>query len=625
MAYYSKTWNGIKIFLIGIIVLFISIAGWVGWFSVSFGKSAKEVQSSIHALQQAQSSDLAVFEAHISGIKTNVASMRRDLSYLQMLSYVPFVGGEYHEADAALYSAEIIIEAGEALLSVFRTAGIDTKHVMIAMQDDKVAEAVVEAFQEQRKHMTELAARAEQHINEQQERQGSMISDTEVVYKRIHHLTESVVPLLYVAAWFDTEHLHMLGFSKPRRYLVVFQNAHELRTGGGLISMFGILDIENGDIVNLDVAHVSSLRPEGRLEDYPPAPDPLKRFVADYLYFHNANWDADPGVWTENVFRLWHQGQPDKPVDGVIVAGTPLLEDIVDVVGPVYLENVPVPLTGENVVEETDWVSIDAHEQEDSRGSERVVLQYLVNELRKKLDHASLDQLFSLVNVTANRNTARDFFVYLPEERASEYLGVLSSRAMLPDTSGDELHILGTNLGSAKGDLYMRRSVHVLVDASLPSSAFAKTDITFDYRLAKPDARTWPYNAHIRLLVPYGAGIPVFSNTQGEASAEIESGRASYGSYLFINFGEVQTVTATYDLAPKVQEQLERGKYSLMLRKQGGLEPEYTVSIRLPKGWEDINTDVTRGRVEVEYDDGQLIAHWEGTLTRDVKIVLEKR
>jgi hypothetical protein len=129
----------------------------------------------------------------------------------------------------------------------------------------------------------------------------------------------------------------LLGFDRPRTYLVLIQNDDELRPTGGFISAAARVTLDRGEIVALDV------RDSYNVDDYlhKPygwAPDPLLEFMGSQIWlFRDANWSPDFPTSARKAAELYTYGL-GVPVDGVIGLNQQTVKAVIGPLGPLEVE-----------------------------------------------------------------------------------------------------------------------------------------------------------------------------------------------------------------------------------------------------------------------------------------------
>ncbi len=127
----------------------------------------------------------------------------------------------------------------------------------------------------------------------------------------------------------------VLGLSKDKRYLLVFQNNAELRASGGFLGSYALVDLREGQIRNLEVPGGGSYDTEAGMSVLVKAPEPLW-LVNPLWHFWDANWWPDWPTTAENL--MWFYEKSNGPtVDGVISITPTVVERLLEVTGPIDL------------------------------------------------------------------------------------------------------------------------------------------------------------------------------------------------------------------------------------------------------------------------------------------------
>jgi len=125
----------------------------------------------------------------------------------------------------------------------------------------------------------------------------------------------------------------VFGAEDFKRYLLVFQNNHEVRPTGGFMGSYAILDIQKGKITNVEVPPGGTYDLQGQLGVYVKPPLPLQ-LVASRWEFQDANWFPDFAASAQKMEWFYEHGRKTS-VDGVIAINASVLERFLRVIGPV--------------------------------------------------------------------------------------------------------------------------------------------------------------------------------------------------------------------------------------------------------------------------------------------------
>jgi hypothetical protein len=100
----------------------------------------------------------------------------------------------------------------------------------------------------------------------------------------------------------------VLGFDAPQTYLILMQNADELRPSGGYITTAGHVVIDRGNVI--DFLMQDSYAVDNLSEAYPYPPAPLREYMkADYWVLRDASWSPDFPEAARTALTLYELGQ----------------------------------------------------------------------------------------------------------------------------------------------------------------------------------------------------------------------------------------------------------------------------------------------------------------------------
>lgn len=144
-------------------------------------------------------------------------------------------------------------------------------------------------------------------------------------------------PLLRTYASLDNTLPDILGWSSPKRYLILTQDPAELRPTGGFIGSYGILTFSKGRITQRAFQDIALL--DLPLDDPFVTPPPaLVRYLLGTTFpwqLADANWSPDFPTSAQDAIKLYLNEKGPGPVDGVLAISTYTIDEILSVTGPV--------------------------------------------------------------------------------------------------------------------------------------------------------------------------------------------------------------------------------------------------------------------------------------------------
>jgi hypothetical protein len=406
----------------------------------------------------------------------------------------------------------------------------------------------------------------------------------------------------------------LLGATSPQTYLILTQNADELRPSGGYINAAGHIVIDRGQIVELVMQDSYAI---DRLSDaYPYPPQPLYQYMAaDYWVLRDAGWSPDFPTTARTAIELYALGQGVQAT-GVIALDQYALPALLQAVGPLKVEDQSV--TGRNVVEllRQHWAPGEEksfREWWPQRKSFGVALLYAIKQ-KFEQDSASI-KLPVLAKALERTLAEKHMLIYLEDPAWNEFLTHENWAGALAAASRDYLMVVEANVGFNKASAKVDRQLTYQVVLETDGSATARATMQYQHSAPKRvdhcsqeprynpvyelnmDRCYWNYQ---RLIVPAGArlisgprhivpgqyllrGRP----TNGEIEvAPVGSDKKSWGQLVLLAPQDDLSLDYHYRLPTGTATYAEdQWVYRLFLQKQAGtLSLPVEVTINLPEG-----------------------------------------
>ena len=389
----------------------------------------------------------------------------------------------------------------------------------------------------------------------------------------------------------------LLGLDAPRRYLLLVQNNHELRATGGFLSSFGTVVVEQGQIA--DLAFVDSYELFSTGHEYPPAPEPMQRYMGIQLLTpRDGNWSPDLPTAAETIRKLYTQ-ETGQAVDGIITVDLDTVRHIVKALGSVRVEGVTTPITAENVEQELVQLWEQPVEQAGETGG---VTEATGDWWDKRKDFVPLIAGAALSQLQAGKYDATDLVAELTSALDQRSIQVWMDRAgvqkvladqkwdggLHPPTDGDFLAVVDSNVGYNKVDAALQRALQYEVAWPQGPEQPAEVMLTLTYTqpvvAEDPGCNPAPrygdnyadliarcYFDYIRVFVPGGSELMNVSgiDPQTVTSTVGEKGTQQFGGYFVVPPNSTKSITFTYRLPAGITPQ----DYSLRIQRQSGTDP----------------------------------------------------
>ena len=416
----------------------------------------------------------------------------------------------------------------------------------------------------------------------------------------------------------------LLGADSPSTYLILTQNADEIRPSGGYINAAGHIIIDRGQIVDLvmeDSYAVDHLSP-----DYPYPPLPLYQYMAaDYWVLRDAGWSPDFPTTARTTLALYELGQ-GLSADGVIALDQHALPYLLQAFKPLQVDGDQV--TSENIVSlmRQHWAPAPDQGFDDAWWLQRKSFMLDLAQTMRQ----TVEQDFGAINLSLlvqglqQALAERHILLYVNDPMTAELLAGAGWDGSLPPTQGDYLMLVEANLGFNKASAIIERQMQHQVMLAADGSAEAQTSLFYHHPApdqdqgCRPEPRYDPvyeqnmarcYWNYGRLLVPVAADLirgpsQVVGGqyllrgepTTGEIDTVLLSAeKKSWGQLFLLPTGENLSLDYVYKLPPNTARPVgDSWQYSLYLQKQAGtLTLPTEVIIKLPAAAQFLSSQPT--------------------------------
>jgi hypothetical protein len=410
----------------------------------------------------------------------------------------------------------------------------------------------------------------------------------------------------------------LLGFDRPKTYIVLVQNDDELRPTGGFISAVARVTLDQGAIVDLNVRDSSQVDDYAH-KPYDLPPRPLLEFMGSELWlFRDANWSPDFPTSARKAAELYAYGQ-GVPVDGVIGLNQRVVQELVGALGPIETEPGRPPVDASNLTEymRESWdVPPDTVDIGTWLATRKDFIGKLAQAVLARLQ-TSPDQIAWLDLGRAMLTTLenRDLLIWIDDPVVAEVLAARGWDGAVQTVAGDYWMLVDSNVGFNKANVLVESSFVYTVTLSADGSADA--DVVVNYRHVGSPADgcqhlpaytlSISYDAliescyydYVRLLVPpeaqlheatlhpVPAGYLVVGRTfEGQVSVEDELGKTVFATLFVLERGRSVDVAFSYHLPSVADWSPEDGHYTLTVQKQPGAIPRpVSVTLVWPEGY----------------------------------------
>jgi hypothetical protein len=430
-----------------------------------------------------------------------------------------------------------------------------------------------------------------------------------------------------------------LGVHAKHRYLLIAQNPDELRPTGGLITAAGLLTFEHGELVDVVMSDSTAVNDFTRAA-YPPAPDPLARYMGLKLWaFQDSNWSPDFPTSARAAADFYQLGQ-GQDVDGVIAIDPGAIQLMLAATGPITVEGVDV--SADNVVAFMRNAMLfggpGGGTSQPWWQQRKSFMQPFALALAERISNTTAQELPALGVAITHALDKRHLMLSLEDPTLAELLARRDWDGAVRPGPNDFLMLVDSNLGYNKVTPNVRRAVTYSVDLSHPDSPRAALAVVHTHTHTEPVPcdQTQGYNSiititryeemmvgcfwnYLRVLIPGGSKLLTsqVANTPaawllsgvgeggGAREAIGEAGTTVFDAFFVVPPSKEHIALFHYLLPSTVlRQQGGQWEYQLLLQQQPGVAPlSTTVQIELPP-----NVRVTSTSLQPTQQKGQTLS-----------------
>ncbi len=345
-----------------------------------------------------------------------------------------------------------------------------------------------------------------------------------------------------------------------RRYLILLQNNLELRPGGGFLGQYAVVEIKNGEILKYDVEDSNILDNSYKSDRLLPAS--LQKYISDTKKwkFRDSNYSPHYPENVENALHFFGLSPNDANFDGVFAVNSSLLEDILEITGPITVTKKTWEEHGEftsdgglmklqkiveepvfranerkacekalkklNVPEEDDrWEDC----QYDENGKKMKTMTHGAREARKEIIDAlakkivpkmmDLDNVEPVIKMITENLNEKDIQLWFKDENLQNIVADANWAGKVDEGwEGDYVMISDANIGALKSDYYMKRSLEYKVDFTGKSAEANDVAAGRMVRYIGEDIKEQVMNGTFVTKNPLATVRMTYENTATEAS-----------------------------------------------------------------------------------------------------------
>ncbi len=418
----------------------------------------------------------------------------------------------------------------------------------------------------------------------------------------------------------------LLGFDRPKSYLVLLQNSNELRPTGGFIGALIKIGLDGGKMTPPEIEDIYNL--DGKLDQLGQVIAAPKIFndtlETTRLHIRDANYDISFPQSSLKIKKLYKMATGEN-IDGVVAIDLEMVKNLLTATGPIFLSTYNEEVGAENLFEKVQFHA-EAGFAEGTSGK-KTFLSLLSQKLLEKFLPPAKESYLSLLTVISQALEEKHLLLQFYFESAQGLSG-LDLDGDIKNTEGDFLMVVDTNLGANKANYYVKRSLSYEAERSNRQGEIASTlTVSYDHTGNSDAWPGGPYKNFLRILVPnkgslikaerVDVGSPGTDTTEDITSRVLvdeEGNKTSFGFLFDLKSGQKTQIVLRYVLPPGVFS-LKSSTYELLVQRQPGPSGDpIRAKFILPFG-ADVEESLSQGFTR----QGNAVIY-EGVLKRDLVI-----
>ncbi len=392
-----------------------------------------------------------------------------------------------------------------------------------------------------------------------------------------------VINLIYfgrLGANFVVESANLLSLFKDGKYLVLFQNNSEIRSSGGFIGSFAVLEIKNYEIKNLNFnTNIYTLDREFAESYQVEAPVPVAKMLNGETWaLRDANYEASFSKASEDILSFYQLESGDD-IDGVIGLNAKVVVDLLKITGPIKLEKYDTEISADNFYQETQFKVEKEYYQNPENwaiNEPKTFLKDLYPELLKR----ALEKKLALFRLLKQELAQKEIVFYFKDSIKQQVAGVNNWAGEIPsdtvlknlfntDSFVDYLYINSNSYSGNKSSTSIDEKIDYKI---IDNSHFGSNNLKVNLKITRihSGSYNWPDGKNttwLRVYVPTKAQFEKALLNEKDISSNIEignnSGKTFFGLEQMLEPGEAEVLEFEYFL-PKTSS------YSLLVQKQPG-------------------------------------------------------
>jgi len=410
--------------------------------------------------------------------------------------------------------------------------------------------------------------------------------------------------------------LGILGCDNSRQYLLIFQNNGEVRATGGFIGTYGLLTLDQGEMIDIFIDGVYNA--DGQLHEKIIPPQPIQK-ISTAWSMHDANWFADFPTSAEKI--TWFYEKTGGPtVDGVISLTPVVIERLLELTGPILMPKYGVDLNSKNFVELIQYkVEVD-YDKELNRPKK--ILADFTPKFIEAVSSLSTQKRKEAIEIIFDCLKEKHILAYFSNPSLEELARNEGWSGEITSTDKDYLSVVSSNINGYKTDRMIKETIQHQSEIQDDGSIINTLTITRHHQGGDSGYDWWNRvnSNYLRVYLPLGSQLisaegqsleiyqppidyekhnfkkdPLVDSiestmvTDQKTGTRIfkESGKTVFANWVYVSPGETVVLSYKYRLPFKIDLTKSTDSYSLLTQKQlGSLGSVFSHQLTFPSDWQ---------------------------------------
>jgi hypothetical protein len=367
--------------------------------------------------------------------------------------------------------------------------------------------------------------------------------------------------------------------SSEKRYMIIMQNDKEIRATGGFWTNYATFKINNAflssDFSSHDMYSIDhTLDIIDPYHTFPKVPGAYTNYLkVQRMYARDANISPDYPTAVEQFMYFYNLAMPlnpsqIKPLDGIIAIDTVVIQELLEVTGPVTVGG--VTYTSDNVVLELERIaSLSLKEQADRKR----VLGDLMEQMLVNVFESESNLWSPLIDKAVELSVRKHILYHFFDEQAQELLEKYNLAGRIIDpVEGDYVYAVSTNLGGDKTNWFVTKEIDHTLEQE--NGRWVRT-VSIQYSYPQPEPRYGEFVKRfrdwMRLYVPLGSELIEVTGSEAASTTGEERNKTYFTGYIELAPTEVREMVFRYYLP---EDMVIEEIYDLYIQKQPGTNGE---------------------------------------------------